>query len=151
LGGEEGAGQVDVEHAPPVRFGDLERRHVHAHAGVDESAVERAEPVDRLGDGGLRSLGTGEVGHGDFRGSAGRRDAVGHLPQRVLRARRQRDLGPGGREPFGHPAPDAAAGAHDEDAQPVARGHRARRLRAHLVSPPRVLSHDSAPPFGSRT
>ncbi len=99
---DEGAGEVDVEHAPPVLEGELERGPPHDRGGVADADVEPAERGHGVRDRLLGGVGVTEIGgegHSGARSALDRRDARPELLQ----------LAPDCQ-------PDAARGARDESA-----------------------------------
>jgi hypothetical protein len=113
---DEGAGEVGVDHAPPVREAHVEERFAVLDAGVVDEDVDGTHVgFDRL-DGG---------GHGGFLDDvegAGRdpvvAEVLGELGARVIQAGRvdavEDDRGSGVGESFGDGEPDPPAGTGDQ-------------------------------------
>jgi hypothetical protein len=111
LRGDEGAGEVRIDHELPFFQAVFLRLLAHVHAGVVDEDVEPAEPFCRFIDHRAARCFVGQVCFQGERLAAERLDGLRVLG---LVPSRNRDHGPGLRQALGHAQTDAAVAAGDE-------------------------------------
>ena len=138
---QECAGQVGVEHAPPLIEREILRRLADVDPRVVDQNVQPAAPCDRFTDHRVDRFLVGHV-HADGEGIGAERLELANRRTRLLRvARRDDDACPGLGETAGHAQSDPAIAAGD-DGDPAAQVEQAAHLilsmwvRNWIVRPP---------------